>query len=286
MKKDSISRIIVVTVMVCLGCSVLVSYSAVALRDLQETNKLVNRNANILTAAGILSADAGAVDKKEIQRLFSEVTVRLVDLRTGIFATDLAADQYEHRDAMRDPQYSRPLDRKEDIAGLGRLEYYVPVYSMRSADGKEILVLPIRGYGLWSTLFGYIALSGEDYNQVYGLTFSEHGETPGLGGEVDSPKWKAQWKGKRVFDEQGKLGISVGKSAGAGGEYANPANLDRADDLSGASEHADDLSAASDQVDALSGASLTTRGINNMLQFWFGELGYGKFMDNLKNKAV
>ena len=282
--------------MVCLGCSVLVSYSAVSLRDLQETNKLVNRNTNILTAAGILSADVAAVDKKEIQRLFSEVTVRLVDLRTGRFATDLAADQYEHRDAMRDPQYSRPLDRKEDIAGLSRLEYYVPVYSMRSADGEEILVLPIRGYGLWSTLFGYIALSGEDYNQVYGLAFSEHGETPGLGGEVDNPKWKAQWKGKKVFDEQGKLGISVGKSAGAGGGYANPANSDRADDLSGASEraddlsgaseHADDLAEASDQVDALSGASLTTRGINNMLRFWFGELGYGKFIDNLKKKAV
>ena len=266
MKKDSILRIILVTVMVCLGCSVIVSYSAVALRDLQETNKLVNRNANILTAAGVLPADAAAVDKKEIRRLFSEVTVRLADLRTGGFATDLVADQYEHRDAMRDSEYSRPLDRKEDIAGLNRLEYYVPVYSMRSKDGEEILVLPIRGYGLWSTLFGYIALSGEDYNQVYGLTFSEHGETPGLGGEVDNPKWKAQWKGKRLFDEKGKLGISVGKVAGAGGEHESQTNFYR--------------------VDALSGASLTTRGINNMLQFWFGELGYGKFIDNLKKKAV
>ena len=50
----------------------------------------------------------------------------------------------------------------------------------------EIAFLPVRGYGLWSTLHGFIALKN-DFKTVVGLGFYQHAETPGLGGEVDNP---------------------------------------------------------------------------------------------------
>ena len=257
MKKDSIAQIIAVTVLVCLGCSVVVSYSAVALRNLQEANKQVERHANILIAAGRLAE--GARNAAEVRRLFREVEVRLVDLRTGQFTDVLPAQAYDQRSAQRDPALSRPLNRREDLAGLNRLEHYVPIYFMQSSDGEEIIVLPVRGYGLWSTLYGYLALSRSDYNTIYGLTFAEHAETPGLGGEVDNPKWKAQWPGKKLADADGQIRIQVGGTSDDDTEYL---------------------------VDGLAGASLTTRGLNNMLHFWFGDMGYQQLIDNLKNNRA
>ena len=72
------------------------------------------------------------------------------------------------------------------------------VYVAQNAAGDiDKVILPIRGYGLWSTLYGFIAVEA-DANTIAGLGFYEHGETPGLGGEVDNPRWKAFWPGKEV----------------------------------------------------------------------------------------
>jgi len=115
--------------------------------------------------------------------------------------------------------------------------------------------LPIHGYGLWSTLYGFIALE-ENGNDIFGLQFYDHAETPGLGAEVDNPRWKAMWKGKRLSDDDGTLQISVSKSVPAAGQDYH--------------------------VDALAGATLTTNGVNNLVRFWMGEAGFGPFLQNLK----
>jgi Na+-transporting NADH:ubiquinone oxidoreductase subunit C len=83
----------------------------------------------------------------------------------------------------------------------------------RDAAGKDdAYVFPIKGPGLWSILYGFLALEA-DGNRVRGITFYQHGETPGLGGEVDNPAWKAQWVGKRILDDQGALrSITVKKN--------------------------------------------------------------------------
>ncbi|MOA31350.1 Na(+)-translocating NADH-quinone reductase subunit C [compost metagenome] len=117
----------------------------------------------------------------------------------------------------------------------------------------------MRGYGLWSTLYGFLALKG-DLNTVVGLGFYQHGETPGLGGEVDNPKWKALWNGKSLFDEQGQLAIQIIK----GSVDAQSPN-------------------ASHQVDGLAGATLTSKGVHNLLHFWLGENGFGPFLAKLNN---
>ena len=120
------------------------------------------------------------------------------------------------------------------------------------------IILPIRGYGLWSTLYGFIALEA-DGNTVAGLGFYEHGETPGLGGEVDNPRWKAVWPGKQVYRD-GEVAIALIKGAV---------------DTSSAN--------APWQVDGLAGATLTARGVTNLVQFWLGENGFEPFLNNLKS---
>jgi Na+-transporting NADH:ubiquinone oxidoreductase subunit C len=97
-----------------------------------------------------------------------------------------------------------------------------------------------------------------DYNTVAGLGFYEHGETPGLGGEVDNPRWKAFWPGKKVYRD-GEVEIHLLKGA--------------VDNSRPGSEY---------QVDGLAGATLTARGVTNLVQFWMGEDGFGPFLAKLK----
>ena len=273
MKKDSFGQVIWVIFSVCLTCSIIVSTAAVALRSDQAKNAALERQINILLASGVLSPSE--VSPARVEQLFRQVKVQLVDLPTGTIAKDIDPLQYDQRKAARDPETSRALTRKEDIAGIGRLERFAKVYFIEQQD-RSILVLPIRGYGLWSTLYGYLALDGEDLNTIIGLSFAEHKETPGLGGEVDNPKWKRQWPGKKLYDDEGNIAISLVKGA---------VRNDQVEGRSSAT-HGESWDPSLYAVDALSGASLTSRGINNLLQFWFGEEGYKKFFVNLKeNKA-
>ncbi|MGB0764601.1 MAG: NADH:ubiquinone reductase (Na(+)-transporting) subunit C, partial [Luminiphilus sp.] len=112
-------------------------------------------------------------------------------------------------------------------------------------------------YGLWSTLYGFVALES-DGNTIAGLGFYEHKETPGLGGEVDNPRWKNLWKGKQVYRD-GAVAISVVKGS-----------VDQGSD------------AANWQVDGLSGATLTSRGVSNLVQYWLGEDGFEPYLRNLR----
>jgi Na+-transporting NADH:ubiquinone oxidoreductase subunit C len=120
-----------------------------------------------------------------------------------------------------------------------------------TAPGKESYVFLVWGGGLWSTMYGYIALE-PDKNTVKGLTFYTHGETPGLGGEIDSDYFKDQWPGKKLFDADGVMQIDVMKK----GKVKLP-------------EY---------QVDGISGATITSVAVGELLQKWFNGSHYGKFL--------
>jgi len=149
-----------------------------------------------------------------------------------------------------------------DIAGLRKREKYSTIYEVREGDELQTLVIPVRGYGLWSTLWGFIALDvgqstdGPEAIVIKGLSFYEHGETPGLGGEVENPLWTGKWPGKRVYDADWNVQIEVSKRAT--GDY---------------------------QVDALSGATITSNGVTNMLQFWLGENGFGPYLKSISGTS-
>ena len=250
---DSIKNTVGVAVLLCIVCSVIVSASAVLLRPAQKHNKELDINKNILMAAGIYEQG------KSVTEQFKSIKVKLVDLETGKFTDAVDVATYDQRKAEKDPELSTDLSSAVDVANISSREQYSKVYLVEENGALKTIILPIRGYGLWSTLRGFLALDA-DLNTIKGLGYYEHGETPGLGGEVDNPKWKAMWVDKQAYDQSGDVAISVIK----GHVDANTANA----------EH---------KVDGLSGATLTSKGVDNMMQFWLGENGFGPFISHLKN---
>ena len=262
-KKETTGKTLLVAFVLCIVCSVIVAGAAVSLKPIQSSNKALDRKTNILAAAGMLPG--GEHSRAEVEELFGHFEVRLVDLDTGTYATeqDLARPEldparYDQVKAAKDAKLSAALDDVEDVASIGRRERFAQVYLIEDQGRMEKIVLPIRGYGLWSTLYGFLVLEG-DASTVVGLAYYDQKETPGLGGEVDNPKWKALWPGKRVFDAQGTVSIDIVKGG-----------VDK-----GAPE-------ALHQVDGLSGATLTSNGVENMLHFWLGQRGFGPYLNRIR----
>jgi|TARA_R110000822_G_scaffold6583_10_gene27840 Na+-transporting NADH:ubiquinone oxidoreductase subunit C len=248
---DSIKKTLLVAVTLCIVCALVVSGAAVLLKPAQVANKALDRKANILAAAGLL------VPGESVESQFEQVTTRIVDLRTGEYSDEMPIEGFEQMRVAKNPATSIALG-EDDQAKIKRRENFAMVYLIKDGDELQKIILPIRGYGLWSTLYGFLALES-DFTTVAGLGFYEHGETPGLGGEVDNPRWKALWPGKEIYQD-GNVAIDLVKG-----------NVDES------------TPNASHKVDALSGATLTSRGIANLLQFWMGELGYQKFLENLRS---
>jgi Na+-transporting NADH:ubiquinone oxidoreductase subunit C len=248
---DSIQKTLLVAVSLCVVCSVLVSGAAVLLKDMQVANKLDDRNRNILAAAGLLQEGIPVAEQ------FSAIETRVVDLDTGRFVEGVDPDTFDQRKAAKDPSTSLTLSAKQDLAKVRRRSNLALVYMVQEQGELKKIVLPVHGYGLWSTMYGFVALKS-DLNTVAGLGFYEHGETPGLGGEIDNPRWKGSWSGKKVYQgDDVALSLIKGTvdTSRAGSEY---------------------------QVDGLAGATLTSRGVTNMVHFWMGEQGFGPFLTNLK----
>ncbi|MEM7055973.1 MAG: Na(+)-translocating NADH-quinone reductase subunit C [Pseudomonadota bacterium] len=245
---DSVPKTVFVAVSLCLVASMVVSAAAVALRPTQAVNALKDKQINILQVAGIYDPN------KDVIESFAAFEPHVLELATGAFTEDFDAATFDDRAAADDPETSIAL--VDDPAGIGRQSKFVTVYLLRDdADQIDKVILPLHGYGLWSTLYGFIALEANG-NDIFGLQFYDHAETPGLGAEVDNPRWTAQWKGKKLADDSGELQISVTKSVPpAGKDY---------------------------HIDALAGATLTTVGVHNLVNFWMGETGYKPFLENLR----
>lgn len=240
-------RTIIVAVVLSLVASIAVAAAAVMLKPTQELNKSLAKKKIILEVAGLME------DGMDIEEAFkSKIEARVVDLKTGQFSDAVDGTVYDQRKAAKDPAQSRQLTSAEDIASIKRQANLASVYLVKEGEELKTMILPIHGYGLWSTLYGFLALQ-PDLNTVSGLQFYEHAETPGLGGEIDNPKWRGMWADKKVYSDTGSVEISVVKNASG--------------------EH---------QIDALAGATLTSVGVHNLVQFWTGENGFGPFLRNVK----
>ncbi|MEX6503192.1 Na(+)-translocating NADH-quinone reductase subunit C [Pseudomonas zhanjiangensis] len=255
-QKESTARTLTVALLVCLVCSVFVAGAAVALKPTQVENRLLDKQRSILSIAGLAKPGMSGAQVKELFK--STITAKLVDLQTGKFSDAKDPMTFDPLKAAKDPKLSSVLPPEQDIASIKRMERYTTVYLVEKDGEIDTLIMPVRGYGLWSTLYGFIAVKG-DLNTVVGMGFYQHAETPGLGGEVDNPKWKGQWPGKTLFDEDGKLAVQVVKGG--------------VDPQSPKAVH---------QVDALAGATLTSKGVDHLLNFWLGQNGFGPFIANLR----
>ena len=253
MQRNTVGYTVGFAAAICLVASLFVSGSAVALKDRQEANKAADKQKKVLVVAGFLEEGASPPNE-EVQKLFDDnVIPRVVDMSTGEFADD-AVDPavYDARKAAKDPSLS--FEVEENSAKVGRMPNHHVIYEVRDeGGGLEKVILPIHGPGLWSTLYGFIAV-GPDGNTIDGITFYEHAETPGLGGEVDNVRWKGLWKDRKVYADDGSVGIKVKKGI-AGPPDEDPYN-----------------------VDGLSGATITGNGVTFTMQFWLGDDGFGPFL--------
>jgi len=259
MQRDSVGYVFAFAGAVCIVCALLVAGSAVSLKPRQEANALLDRQKKVLTVAGLIREDQ-SVGAEEAATLFDEnIRPVVVDLDTGAVQEGMDPADFDQRKAAKDPERSERAP--PNPAKVLRVPDRALVYQVMERGQVRSIILPIEGKGLWSTLYGYIAL-GTDTNTIQGITFYEHGETPGLGGEVDNPRWKALWKGRKAFDERWRPVIAVKKGT-AGPPAEDP-----------------------HQVDGLSGATITSRGVGHLVRFWLGEEGFGPYLEEFRSRRT
>ena len=249
---DSIKKTLAVVVGLSLVCSIIVSAAAVGLRDKQKENAVLDKQSKIVEVAGI-------TEKGKVQDLYNKfIEPRLIDFKPGDFVEGDAA-KFDQRKEAKDPADSIKLPANADVAKIIRRANTGIVYLVKDGDKVSKVILPVHGNGLWSMMYAFVAVE-TDGNTVSGITYYQQGETPGLGGEVENPAWRAQWVGKKLFDENHKPAIKVVKGGAPAG-----------------SEHG---------VDALSGATLTSNGVQHTFDFWLGDMGFGPFLTKVRDGGL
>ena len=242
---------------VCVFCSVFVAGSAVLLKDRQEANKALDIQKKVLVVAGLMG-ERESLPADEVRRRFGKsIRPSIVDLATGNPVEGVDTATFDQKKASADPATSRLAP--PNAAKVTRIPNNAQIFKVIEDGVLRSIILPIEGKGLWSTLYGFLALD-PDGRTISGITFYQHGETPGLGGEVDNPRWKALWKGRLAFDENWQPAIAV-KKGSAGSPEQDPYH-----------------------VDGLSGATLTSRGVTHLLAFWLGEDGFAPYLAQLRSE--
>ena len=257
MNKNSPLFTLFVAVSLCLVCGIVVAGAAVALKPRQERNAELKKMRNVLQAAGLYE-EADGNDEVEAKYAASVIAVP-VNLKDGVLDNTIDVASYSANDAAKDEDASSPIGGDYPLVGYPRRENVAIAYLVKDEGGQlDKIVMPVYGKGLWSTLYGFLALES-DLRTIAGLTFYQHAETPGLGGEVDNPRWKKQWVGKLAFDDEGNPNVSVQKGGVAAGD-----------------------SNASYKVDGLSGATITSVGVENLVNYWVSDDAFGPFLGRVK----
>ncbi|MBD9362491.1 Na(+)-translocating NADH-quinone reductase subunit C [Methylomonas fluvii] len=256
LSNDSLEKTVNVALALCLVCAVLVSIATVALRPLQGYNKALDMKKNILDVAGLLE-EGTDIDKAFAERIESKI----VDLKTGDYVDNINVDEYDQRKAAKDPTQNELIPVEKDIASIRQKAKYTKVFLVKNGDQLQSIILPINGYGLWSTMYGFLALEA-DAQTVQSINLYDQGETPGLGGEVVNPNWRALWKGKKVYSDKGEVALTLVKG---GVDSSRPDSVYK--------------------VDGLAGATLTSRGVSNLIQYWMGTEGFATYLNKIRKNG-
>ncbi len=254
---DSFSKTMLVVVASCLVCALVVSVAAVSLRPQQLSQKALDKQRNILAAAGI------AAPEGQIPEVYDKyIEAKVIDLASGDYVDEVDPNSFDQRKAVKQKAFAKPVPPEADVAGVRTISRLASVYIAHDESGAvSSYVIPVHGQGLWSTMYAFLAIQPDGVT-ARSVVYYDQGETPGLGGEVVNPLWIAQWDGKKLFNEQGDVALTVLKSA------ADPEDPQFAY-----------------QIDGLAGATLTSKGVHNSFAFWLGEYGFGPFLAKLRQGA-
>lgn len=245
-------RALLVLLGVAVVCALLVSLSAVTLRPRHVANLERYRLAHLESILTALSERGREISAGDIES-------RVVELASGRYSDRLDPMTFDASEAAADPSTSVEIPPERDIAGIKRRANHATVFLVRDAEGSvALLILPVYGSGYQSTLRGFLAL-GDGASEVVALRFYEQGDTPGVGARIQESEWEALWPGKRVYDKTGALRLGVAR-----GEVP-PGSPD-----------------ARYMVDGISGATRTSRGVHELLRFWLGDLGFGPYLERVR----
>ena len=175
MDRQSNAYVFVFAIIVCVACGVLLSAVSEGLRKQQELNVVLDVKKNILKAVVLKEAIPATAKAADILKIYQEKIQELVVDEKGNIVDG-----------------KKPSDIKESEKDLH------PIYIYKEDGQIASYAFPIVGQGLWSTLYGYLALEG-DAATVRGITFYKHGETPGLGGEIEKDWFQNNFKGKKIW---------------------------------------------------------------------------------------
>jgi Na+-transporting NADH:ubiquinone oxidoreductase subunit C len=271
MQTESNKQTLIVATCLCLVCSVMVSTAAVVLRPAQQIQKMLDIQKNILKVAGIYDKTL------KVDSQFKVVEPVLIEL-TGKRITDPSEEginlkTYDPRKAAKKEHDSVEVNPPGSLPQIARREIYTIAYEIRKEDGNlDQVILPIYGKGLWSTLYGFIAVDA-DGQTIRGITFYEHGETPGLGGEVDNPVWKAVWTGKSAF--------AASDIAAASFDHLPTPTVKVAK-----GEVTANTPQAEFKVDGLSGATITSNGVTSFVRYWLGPDAFGSYLQQIRSEQA
>lgn len=235
MKKDSNSYIFLYSTILVVVVAVLLAVAATALKPAQQENEKTEKRVQILSAIGVTDGVEAQKDKKSYVR---DLYVKYIKKQLVVNASGATREDAEAFDL----DMSQQLERQSK-AGDGEF----PVFVAELEDGSRKYIFPMAGTGLWGPIWGYLALN-EDLNTVYGAAFSHKGETPGLGAEIATPRFSAEFKGKQLYEGGLFRSIAVVKR-NAKGCY---------------------------EVDGISGGTMTSGGVQRMIKESLSV--YGKYI--------
>ncbi len=253
MNKDSPQYAFLVVLITALVCSSLVSAAVVVLRPIQLNNQMLDRSRNIMQLTGLLPSD-GALEDEDMLKLYKTLDVRIIDIDAASYDGEIDPVTFNSRQVLNDPDLSIAIPADQDQASLGRRSRFEPIYMVWNEDSLDRVILPVQGSGMWSMLYGYIALEA-DLNTISGMTFYEQNETPGLGDQITHGHWLEQWKGRQIYDFEGNPRFRINQGV------VTP-----------------DAATAQYEVDALTGATVTGDAVTSMVHYWFGPHGYQAFL--------
>ena len=216
---------------VCVTCSLLLSGAAAGLRSFQEANEEFDVKRNIVKAFGVDIAGAGPAD---VAATFEQhIEERVIDAASGTVVDEMIPTEIPPEAA----------ERKEML----------PLYIWTEGGRATKYAFPISGKGLWSMLYGYLSLNA-DLETIAGISFYKHGETPGLGAEIEKDWFQKQFAGKQLYSGDGQpTAFRVVKPGSAQGNSV---------------------------VDGISGATLTGKGVENLLRT--DAARYANYFNNIK----
>ncbi|RAV28870.1 NADH:ubiquinone reductase (Na(+)-transporting) subunit C [Sinomicrobium soli] len=217
MNRESNSYTFIFAIGMVVIVAFLLAFASTSLKDRQGENVEKEKMQNILKTIGV-DVERDAAKEKYGDYIKEELSLNAdgsVDENSEAFEIDL------------NRELKLPVE-----------EQHFPIY-IAEVEGEKFYIVPLRGAGLWNAIWGYVSLK-EDLNTIEGVNFDHAGETPGLGAEITTSWFQAQFEGKKIFDENDELvGVTVAKGSGTKGDNA---------------------------VDAISGATITGDGVTAMIK--------------------